>query len=237
MNEPLFSISMVNYNKADYIEEAIMSVIKQTYSNWELIVIDDGSTDKSKKIISSFVDHRIVKINLHKNEGIASCHNFAFSMAKGELIGILDSDDVLRVDALEKMVELASENPGCGFLYSNYDHCDKDLKILRKGSCHWPIEKGSIIHDRHAVSHFKVFRKDAYEKSAKFDTEIKKAIDRDIVLKMEEVTDFAFIDECLYQYRYTSNGVSTRIAGNAEEAKKYFDIAIENAKRRREIAD
>ena len=106
MNEKLVSIVMVNYNQERFIKEAIDSVIAQTYQNWELIIVDDGSTDQSVDIIKNYDDDRIKPIYLEENSHICIATNVGFSHVTGEYIARLDSDDVWEKEKLYKQVAL-----------------------------------------------------------------------------------------------------------------------------------
>lgn len=101
----LVSIIMPSFNTAQHISCAIQSVLDQTYKSFELIIVDDGSTDHSKEIIQSFDDTRIVFIALEKNQGPQYVRNLALSKAKGEYIAFLDSDDFWEKDKLEKQID------------------------------------------------------------------------------------------------------------------------------------
>ena len=102
---PKFSIIINNYNYETYIGAAIESVLNQTFSDFELIVVDDGSTDNSRAIIASFQDNRI-QIVLKENGGQASTLNAGFSMAKGLYVAFLDSDDLFDKDKLERVLDV-----------------------------------------------------------------------------------------------------------------------------------
>jgi len=94
--EPLVSIVMPTYNCAKYIEESVVSVIKQTYTNWELIIIDDCSTDNTEDIVKRYCekDNRIKYFRLDVNSGAAIARNEGIKCAKGRYIAFLDSDDL-----------------------------------------------------------------------------------------------------------------------------------------------
>jgi predicted O-linked N-acetylglucosamine transferase (SPINDLY family)/glycosyltransferase involved in cell wall biosynthesis len=118
--QPLVSICIPTYNGEAFIGEAIQSAIAQTYPNIEIIVSDDGSTDKTAAIAQSFqsqtsADFRIV---LHRNYGLSQNWNFCISEAKGEYIKFLFQDDLLEPECIEKMVALARENPEIGLVFS-----------------------------------------------------------------------------------------------------------------------
>lgn len=107
-SEPLVSIIINNYNYDHFLKEAIDSALNQTYPHMEVVVVDDGSTDRSRDIISRY-DNRIIPV-LKSNGGQSSSLNAGFSICKGEIICLLDSDDVFSHDKAEKIVELFTQN-------------------------------------------------------------------------------------------------------------------------------
>ncbi len=111
MKKNLISVIINNYNYADYVGYAIKSVLNQTYENYELIIVDDGSTDNSREIIESFSNESKVKIILQENKGQASAINAGFTIARGKYVFFLDSDDLFDSDKIERMLPyLESEN-------------------------------------------------------------------------------------------------------------------------------
>ena len=112
---------MPTYNSAQYILKSIQSVEDQTFSNWELIIIDDCSTDDSFQIIqeSAKKDHRIRWHRLEKNSGAAVARNKGVEMAKGEFLAFLDSDDLWHPQKLEKQLRFMTQN---GYLFSSTDY-------------------------------------------------------------------------------------------------------------------
>lgn len=128
---PLVSIIMPVYNQEQFVSIAIESVIRQTYKNWELIIIDDGSTDNTLKIISNFNDPRIRVISQkHLGlDGLGHTYNKALLMSEGELVAILEGDDYWPFDKLEKQIEIF-----------------KDLEVvLSFGLCIYVNETGAIV--------------------------------------------------------------------------------------------
>lgn len=198
--KPDFSILMANYNKANYIKTAIQSVINQTYKKWELIICDDGSTDTSlEKILPYLNDNRIRLLKGDKNIGCIKTQIKLINQAKADIVGILDSDDTLDYNAL-KIILQAYQNTNYGFIYSQFIYCDENLKPIRKGFCQAiPSGKSSLNYDY--VSHFKTFKKKCYFKTSGYNEKLLYAEDKDIILKMEEVTKLLFIDKYLYKYR------------------------------------
>ncbi len=129
MTDGLVSIIMPSWNTGKFIAEAIQSVIHQTYENWELIIIDDYSSDNTDEIIKSFNDKRIKYFKNEKNLGAALTRNRALKEAQGEWIAFLDSDDVWAQEKLEKMITFMKEN-NYYFAYHDYEKIDEDSKPL-----------------------------------------------------------------------------------------------------------
>ena len=98
-------IIVPNYNKAEFLEEAINSVITQTYKNWHLYIVDDYSNDDSTKVIKKFLNlENVTVIKLYKNKGPSFCRNYAMRISKAKYISFIDSDDTWLSDKLEKQI-------------------------------------------------------------------------------------------------------------------------------------
>ena len=125
----LVSIIMPSWNTSKWIGESIKSVISQTYQNWELIIVDDCSTDNTDEIVAAFKDSRIRYIKNEKNSGAAITRNRALREAKGEWIAFLDSDDIWMPEKLEKMINFMVSN-NYSFAYHDYVKIDEESKPL-----------------------------------------------------------------------------------------------------------
>ena len=129
MNE-LVSIIMPSYNTGRFIAETVNSVLAQTYENWELIIVDDCSTDNTDEVVAQFLgDERIQYIKNEKNGGAAVSRNRALREAKGKWIAFLDSDDLWTADKLEKQIGFMEKN-GYHFSYTNYNEIDEESQPL-----------------------------------------------------------------------------------------------------------
>lgn len=125
----LVSIIMPSWNTGKFIIETIQSVINQTYTNWELLIVDDCSTDNTEEIIASFKDDRIKYFRNKKNSGAALTRNRALREARGEWIAFLDSDDLWMSEKLEKQIAFMKKN-GYSLSYTEYEKIDEDSKSL-----------------------------------------------------------------------------------------------------------
>lgn len=133
MNKSLVSIITPTYNSASFITETILSVQNQTYKNWEMIIVDDCSTDKTASIIKHCIlnDKRISFFQSQKNSGAGIARGIALSKAKGNYIAFLDSDDLWKPLKLEKQLQFLQQND-IPFTFSFYDCIDEQGKHLKK---------------------------------------------------------------------------------------------------------
>lgn len=125
---PLVTVITAVYNRAGLVDETVRSVLSQDYPNIEYIVLDDGSTDNSWQVLQKYKDRVILE--KHKNIGETGTINKGFSMAKGEIIGVLSSDDILFPNAVSEMVECLMHNPDIIAAYPDYRIIDKNSKII-----------------------------------------------------------------------------------------------------------
>ncbi len=195
------SILLTNYNNGYFLHKAIQSVLSQIYSNWELIIIDDASTDNSVDIIKKYLtDKRIRFFQNEKNQGYT--RNLIMGMKKmsGDIALILDGDDALSADTLEEVAKYYQNNPACDFVYSQCYYCDENLKPVHLGFSK-KIPKGKTNLHSNSVVALRSFKKDVYLKTAGYNESIKYAEDIDLTLKIEEVGKLCFLDKALYYYR------------------------------------
>ena len=127
---------MANYNNGHFITQAVNSVFAQTYDDWELVIVDDCSTDDSVSIIDTLVatDDRIRMFKNDKNRGVGYTKHRAVEESRGTIVAILDPDDVITEDALAMMLKAFSENPSAVLCWSEYWQCNEYLEILTQ-SC------------------------------------------------------------------------------------------------------
>ena len=202
---PEFSVLMANYNNSKYIGEAIRSVLKQTFKHWELIIVDDASTDDSVEKIRPFLnDKRIRFFENEINRGYIDVLNKMVYESKADIFGILDSDDTLTLDALEDIYKSHMRNPDCGFIYSQFMYCDSNLNPVTLGDSK-VISPNDTNLRCNCVSAFRTFKKRDYFKTEGFNEKMVGAEDKDIIFKMEEVSSLFFVDKVLYMHRILPN--------------------------------
>lgn len=127
MDEDKVSIITPSMNSEKFIAEMINSVLRQSYLNWELIIVDDCSNDNTIKIITEFSDERIKLVKLNRNVGPAICRNVAIRKAKGRFIAFLDSDDLWDKEKLKRQIEFMKKNE-CVFSFTEYEKITENGK-------------------------------------------------------------------------------------------------------------
>lgn len=205
MNE-LVSIIMPSYNTGSFIEETIKSVLAQTYTSWELIIVDDCSTDNTDEVVGKYSDERIVYIKNDANAGAAVSRNRALREAKGKWIAFLDSDDLWYPQKLERQITFM-ETGGYDFSYTNYEEIDENSKSIGK-TVTGPARIGrwgmvmycwpgclTVMYNREKIGLLQI-------------GDIKKNNDYAMWLKVAEKADCHLLDEQLAKYRKRTGSIS-----------------------------
>lgn len=195
----LVSVIMPSYNTADYISKSIEVVLNQTYRNWELIIVDDCSTDNTDDIVLAYTDDRIRYLKNEVNSGAAVSRNKALQEAKGRWIAFLDSDDLWMPEKLEKQISFMEQN-NYSFSYTNYEEIDSEgnatgvrvtgpKKITKRGMYNycWPGCL-TVMYDARKVGAIQI-------------EDIKKNNDYAMWLKVVEFADCYLLNDCLARYR------------------------------------
>jgi glycosyltransferase involved in cell wall biosynthesis len=236
MYTPLFSVLIANYNNGYFLKEALESIYKQTYTNWEIIIVDDCSSDDSLNIYDQIKeDSRISIFFNNENRGAGFTKRRCVDEAKGEICGFLDPDDALLPDAIMDMVNLHIEMPDYSMIHSKLFYCDKDLNIKSEythGQDVIPSQPMFFNLDGE-ISHFCTFKKDIYGKTDGIDAYLKRAVDQDLYLKLYDAGKTFFLNKALYLYRIHEGGISTTT--NMDKAYYWRWVVNVNAAKRRNV--
>ncbi|MFH1509081.1 MAG: glycosyltransferase [bacterium] len=196
---------MANYNNSKYIEESLNSVISQNSKDWNLIIIDDCSQDNSVQLIKPYLDHKNIKLIQNKeNVGYTGTLIKLIDAAETDIVGILDSDDSLKTNAVCEILKCYTKKPELGFVYSQFMYCNSDM-TKRNVGYNKKIPKGKSNLHLNKISHFKTFRKNIYNQTTGYDEKLLYSEDKDIIFKLEEFTKPYFLNKILYNYRVLPN--------------------------------
>ena len=228
----LFSVLVANYNNGQYLPVLIESLYNQTYPDWELILVDDCSSEDTYKYIGQHLnDKRVVFIKHSENKGAGAAFKTAADNARGQIMGMLGADDALMPKAIEKMVTAHQQFPRASLINSHCYLCNENLEIQYQYPNYKPLETGQALIRNLTVGSFATFKTSAYFKTAGFDPFFKRAVDHDIYLKLDEVGELKFVDEPLYLYRKNLLGISQN--DNGIKAAQFSILARRNAYIRR----
>ncbi len=223
---------MANYNNGRYIEAAIESVQRQTFADWELVIVDDASDDDSfLRIQTLLTDTRIKLFVRPANGGYTKALMFGLEQVRSALVGILDSDDALIEDAIEKVHALHTREPALGLVLSQVIICDSNLKPLHTTATTQEHLKEPLLWMRGSTA-FRTFKMAAYGKTAGLDARLASGEDADLLFKLEEVAPVRRLDEPLYRYRQLRSSKS-KAARSYHITYSCIALAIYWAHRRR----
>lgn len=209
--DSLFSILIANYNNGRYLEEAVKSILAQTYTNWEVVIVDDASEDMSRSIYEVYkTDPRFRIYYNDKNQGCGYTKRRCIELANGNLCGFLDPDDTLTPDALDTMMVTYKKNYDCSIIYSTHFICNEVLEKKEVADYVGQIPEGRRSWELSlpTISQFAVFRKDRYLQTAGIYAWLPKAVDKDLYYKLETTGKTLFVDKPLYLYRHHSSNIS-----------------------------
>ncbi len=209
----MFSLLIANFNNGKYLEECVNSIIIQKFQNFEIVIVDDCSTDDSIKIILQLKD-LYPNIRLYQNKINSGCgftKRRLCELANGEILAFVDPDDTISEYALQKMFEAHIEYPNYSLIYSTLFYCNSQLqpKYLSPYVQEIPVGQTLLTFKEGCISHFATFKKKYYNMTEGIDPSLIRAVDQDLYYKLEEVAPVKFINIPLYYYRIHEQGIST----------------------------
>jgi glycosyltransferase involved in cell wall biosynthesis len=207
---------MPAFDAGEFVAAAIRSVIDQTMDDWELLVADDGSTDATVAIAAGFGDDRIRILRATHSGLPAVGRNRAFREARGELIALLDADDIWRPDKLRRELEILAQRPDVGVVHTRADIISGDVvehSTAGSGAASiWPTFQ-DLLRSNRVLNSSAMLRRELFEQHGLFDEDprLRGTEDYEFWLRVAPHTRFAFLDEPLLLYRDHPRGISKRV--------------------------
>jgi filamentous hemagglutinin family protein len=232
---PSISIVILSYNRERYLRDTIESVLAQTYTDFELMIWDDGSTDRSAAIAQHYArqDARI-RVVAAAHQGKTVARKASIAATTGEYLGWVDSDDLLAPTALEKTAAVLTAQPAVGMVYSDYWAMDDRAQVRGYGRrCAIPYSSERLLLD-FMTFHFRLLRRTTFEQAGGIDATFKYAYDYDLCLRLSEITQIARVQEPLYYYRCHAESLSYQ---RRQEQICWSRKAIAKALKRRGLSD
>lgn len=235
MTQTKISVIIPTYNNARYIRDALESIFSQSYNSYEVIVIDDGSTDNTHSVLEPFL--RKIKYTYQDHSGVASARNRALTMATGKYVVFLDGDDLFFPDKLLKQATFLNDHPEIGVVHSGWYLIDDNKKVItKKEPWHrapeldmeawlvWqPIFLGAMM-----------FRRSWLEKTGNFNTNLTQASDLEFLLRLAAKScPAAWLNQATAYYRQHGRGLT----GNSMERVVCVNKVIEDFFSRQDLPD
>ena len=241
MNKPLVSVIIPNYNYANYLREAIDSVLNQTYQNIETIVVDDGSKDNSRDVLESY--GKEIKAIFQQNQGVSAARNNGTAESKGDYLAFLDADDVWLSKKIEKQIEKFAEDKELGLVHVGVEEINDKGDFLNEridGMEGWVADE--LLLFRRSVylggcSGMMIPRK-VFDEIGGFDLQLGTSADWDLCYQVGSRHRFGFVPDILMKYRIHSSNMHSNIAPmeremliGYEKAFKINDEKVQKLKR------
>lgn len=214
MINELISIIIPTYNRKHTIKDCLESVLNQTYSNLEIIIIDDGSIDGTNELINTYHDLRIKYVYKKNNQGVSAARNTGIHLATGNYIAFQDSDDIWYYDKIQKQLDSMIANPSMGFCYHKIQYSIDEIysAILPDENISLDLKSGYIykqmLYDN-LIPAPTLFAKTSILKNiGEFDSQLPALEDYDYALRLTKKYQGLFINEILLDARYSTDGIS-----------------------------
>jgi glycosyltransferase involved in cell wall biosynthesis len=228
---PTVSVIIPVYNGERHLAETIDSVIAQTYSDWELIAVNDGSPDSSLSILEEYgkrMPDRITVITV-KNGGVSRARNTAVTAARGTYVAFLDQDDLWAPEKLDLQVEMFARDKNLGLVFTNTTIIDETGSIIRENVLKYGEEHRGNVFEYLLFDNFigistVMLKRELFVATGGFDPRFSLAEDYDLLLKVTQNAPADYIDNPLLHYReHTESGTHTKVGRLIDEALTISD--------------
>lgn len=225
---PAITVAIPVYNGAKTIRTTLESIIQQSFSDLEIIVIDDGSTDQTADIVRQIDDSRIRLIS-YPNEGLAASRNRGIHQSQCELISFIDADDLWTADKLADQLAALQTAPKASVAYSWTDCVDQSARFCRRGS---HVSAEGHVYEKLLMGNFldsgsnALFRKSVFDTVGRFDVSLKAAEDWDMFLRVALDHTFAVVPKVQVLYRLSPQSMSANLERQERESLKVLTQAF-----------
>lgn len=227
MKKPLVSVIIPAYNCAKWIERAVSSVLSQTFQDFEIIIVDDGSTDKTPDIVSGLKkkDYRISYTRIPNSGGAARPKNVGIKMSSAPFIATLDADDEWYPEKLEKQIALLNDpsRPHLGYVtcFALYVYGEEKMRVIYRVPRYKDVLQHILAHDYMGSGSGMMYKREVFEKIGGFDENLRSGQDAEIHIRLAQNYDFDIVEEVLFIYYFHKGNLSNTLG----ITKRQKDIA------------
>jgi glycosyltransferase involved in cell wall biosynthesis len=223
---PVVSVILPTYNCANFLPHSIQSILSQTYDSYEIIVVDDGSTDNTKEVLNPFMQ-RISYIKLEQNKGLPAARNIGIKSALGKYIAFIDADDIWLPEKLQTDIKYFETHSEISMVYSKHINIEENGRHL-DGDTRKRLPSGNIFIQLFSEQNFiitssVVVKKDVFETTGLFDEQLFNCQDWDMWLRITFYFKVAGINKTLVKYRHNPHSLSK----NRNNVLKYQKAVID----------
>ncbi len=220
MTEELVSVIIPSYNMARFLPQAVESVLAQTYSNWEVQIIDDGSKDDTPEVVRRWAGEPRIRVHRQVNGGLSHARNQGIALTRGGYVALLDADDIWESNKLALQMPLFRGKPQVGVVYSDYSRMDAEGRPLPNGptKMHRGRISGALLIENFVPASTAVVRRECFERCGGFDVALRTGEDYEMWLRLSAHFEFDFIPESTMRYRTGGWQMSTDYRGRYETA-------------------
>jgi len=240
-NNPQVSVILPTYNRAHLIKRSIQSVLDQTFQDFEIIVVDDGSSDNTEEQVKSFNNQKIRYIRYNENKGAAFARNTGIKAAQGEYIAFQDSDDEWFPNKLRRQMEVfKNSSPAVGVVYTGSWRIRNDKRFYlplfkggqREGNIYKALFEDTIIGMPTPAF---IVKKECFGRAGLFDERLYSLIDWELWLRISKYYEFRYIDEPLVTLYGTQVSITTDLNSYIEARKLILKKHFKRAKKNRKM--
>jgi glycosyltransferase involved in cell wall biosynthesis len=223
---PTVSINLCCYNSEKYLRETLDSIVNQTYKDWELVIINDGSSDSTEGIIKEYLSKGWpIVYHSQSNKGLGYSRNKAIELSRGDYIAIIDHDDLWMPEKLEKQLVLFNNRPEIGLVYSDGFTCSADGQCKLNSTYYggrYPRGRvlAQLFMGNVVICAAMIMRRSVLDHIGLFNPDYNQVEDYDLLLRISEKYDFDYCDEPLITYRLHENNASRDISAKQTENEK-----------------
>jgi glycosyltransferase involved in cell wall biosynthesis len=199
----LVSVIVPSFNMARFLPEAVQSALAQSYTNIEVLIVDDGSTDDTPGVVRQWQHDARVRIHRQANGGLSHARNQGIALTHGPFIALLDADDTWSTEKLSRQMKLFAGRTEVGVVYSDFALMDREGKALPRGPMrmHRGWVSGALLLENFVPASSAVVRRECFELYGGFDTQLRTGEDYDMWLRLSPHFQFDFLAEPAIRYR------------------------------------
>ena len=229
LNKPKVSAIIPNYNYAQYVGEAIDSVLDQTYPNIEVVVVDDGSSDGSREILEGYGDR--IKVILQENQGVSAARNNGVKASEGRYLAFLDADDAWLPTKIQKQVDALNNSQNPGLVHVGVAEIDADGKVIRErlDGLEGDVQKELLLIERSVIlggGSGSMITRQVFNEVSGFDEGLSTSADWDMFVRICGLHEAVFVPEVLLKYRIHLSNMHGNLAAMEHDMLRGLEKAF-----------